>query len=87
MQWDDKEFTQNVYFWTPNSEILAKALLQTKPKVGVSRARPVTFIIIGLQVQLSHTRSLIQKLALSLYCSFAQLTARQNNAWCKTTLV
>ena len=30
MQWDDKEldtqFTPNVYFWTPNSEILAKAL-------------------------------------------------------------
>ena len=29
MQWDKKEldtqFTQNVYFWTPNSEILAKA--------------------------------------------------------------
>ena len=28
MQWDEKEldthFTQNVYFWTPNSEILAK---------------------------------------------------------------
>ena len=30
MQWDEKEldtqFTPNVYFWTPNSEILAKAL-------------------------------------------------------------
>ena len=30
MQWDEKEldtqFTQNVYFWTPSSEILAKAL-------------------------------------------------------------
>ena len=30
MQWDEKEldtqFTQNVYFWTPNSQILAKAL-------------------------------------------------------------
>ena len=30
MQWDEKEldtqFTLNVYFWTPNSEILAKAL-------------------------------------------------------------
>ena len=32
MQWDEKEldtqFTPNVQFWTPNSEILAKALLQ-----------------------------------------------------------
>ena len=31
MQWDEKEldtlFTQKVYVWTPNSEILAKALL------------------------------------------------------------
>ena len=30
MQWDEKEldtqFTPNVYFWTPNSDILAKAL-------------------------------------------------------------
>ena len=30
MQWNEKEldthFTPNVYFWTPNSEILAKAL-------------------------------------------------------------
>ena len=30
MQWDEKEldtqFIANVYFWTPNSEILAKAL-------------------------------------------------------------
>ena len=30
MQWDEKkldtQFTPNVYFWTPNSEILAKAL-------------------------------------------------------------
>ena len=30
MQWDEKElntqFTPNVYFWTSNSEILAKAL-------------------------------------------------------------
>ena len=30
MQWDEKEldthFTPNVYFWTPTSEILAKAL-------------------------------------------------------------
>ena len=30
MQWDEKEldmqFTPNVYFWTPNPEILAKAL-------------------------------------------------------------
>ena len=30
MQWDDKalytQFTPNVYFWTPDSEILAKAL-------------------------------------------------------------
>ena len=30
MQWDDKEldtqFTPNVYFWTPNSQILAKSL-------------------------------------------------------------
>ena len=30
VQWDEKEldaqFTANVYFWTPNSEILAKAL-------------------------------------------------------------
>ena len=30
MQWDEKEldtqFTPNVYFWTPNSEVLAKAL-------------------------------------------------------------
>ena len=31
MQWDEKEknwdtqFTSNVYFWTPNSEILVKA--------------------------------------------------------------
>ena len=29
MQWDetelDTQFTPNVYFWTPNSEILAKA--------------------------------------------------------------
>ena len=33
MQWDEKEldtqFTPNVYFWTPNSEILAKALQWT----------------------------------------------------------
>ena len=33
MQWDEKEFdtqfSPNVYFWTPNSEILAKALIQT----------------------------------------------------------
>ena len=32
MQWDKKEldtqFTTNVYFWIPNSEILAKALLK-----------------------------------------------------------
>ena len=32
MQWDEKEldtqFTTNVYVWTPNSEILAKALEQ-----------------------------------------------------------
>ena len=32
MQWDEKkldtQFTPNVYFWTPNSEILAKALVQ-----------------------------------------------------------
>ena len=32
MQWDEKEldtqFNPNVYFWTPNSEILAKALVQ-----------------------------------------------------------
>ena len=31
MQWDEKEldtqFTPNVYFWTPNSEILAKAVV------------------------------------------------------------
>ena len=31
MQWDEKEldtqFTPNVYFWTPNSEILAQALI------------------------------------------------------------
>ena len=31
MQWDEKEldtqFTPNVYFWTPNSKILAKAVL------------------------------------------------------------
>ena len=31
MQWNEKEldtqFTPNVYFWTPNSEILAKALI------------------------------------------------------------
>ena len=31
MQWDEKEldtqFAPNVYFWTPNSEILANALL------------------------------------------------------------
>ena len=31
MQWDEKEldtqFTPNVYIWTPNSEILAKALV------------------------------------------------------------
>ena len=31
MQWDeedlDTQFIPNVYFWTPNSEILAKALL------------------------------------------------------------
>ena len=30
MQWDEQElgtqFTPNVFFWTPNSEILAKAL-------------------------------------------------------------
>ena len=34
MQWDEKEldtqFTLNVYFWTPNSEILAKALVPAK---------------------------------------------------------
>ena len=31
MQWDEKELdtqlTPNVYFWTPNSKILAKALI------------------------------------------------------------
>ena len=35
MQWDEKEldiqFTPNVYFWTPNSEILAKALIVGRP--------------------------------------------------------
>ena len=33
MQWDEKEldthFAPNMYFWTPNSEILAKALIHT----------------------------------------------------------
>ena len=34
MQWDKKvletQFTLNVYIWTPNSEILAKALLSVE---------------------------------------------------------
>ena len=39
MQWDEKEmdtqFTPNVYFWTPNSEILAKALVGGEGGGGV----------------------------------------------------
>ena len=38
MQWEEKEldthFTPRVYFWTPNSEILAKALLWTEVELG-----------------------------------------------------
>ena len=40
MQWDEKEldtqFTPNVYFWTPNSEILAKTLEELTGRLNKS---------------------------------------------------
>ena len=32
MQWNENNWTPNVYFWTPNSEVLAKALPPPLPK-------------------------------------------------------
>ena len=40
MQWDeekklDTQFTPNVYFWTPNPEILAKALTHVELHIKI----------------------------------------------------
>ena len=47
-QWEEKEldtqFTPKVYFWTPNSEILAEALTVTEAEVGLS------VVLVGLCV-------------------------------------